>query len=254
MTAGSHRQFDLVRAHAGSGASHAQIAATTGVPRSTVQRWLNRERAPRETAANLAAAWAPTPPHAYAYLLGMYLGDGHLDHPRRNTWTLKVSCDPQYPGIIDELAAAISDVFDGRRSTRRLLPDASCLIIAVTHPAIGRAFPQHGAGRKHDRPIVLADWQLAITRAHPEHLLRGLIHSDGCRCTNRFSTRLPSGRVAEYAYVRYFFSNLSADIRAIFRSHAEMLGIVVTQPNARNLAVSRRRSVARLDEFVGPKS
>ena len=253
MVDGSHSQFACVRTLADSGAGHAQIAAATGIPRSTVQRWLSRERAPRADAARTAAAWAPTPPYAYAYLLGMYLGDGHIDHPRRNTWTLKVSCDPQYPGIIEELAAAITDVFDGRRPTRRLLPDAACVVVAVTHPAIGRAFPQHGAGRKHDRVIALADWQLAITRAHPERLLRGLIHSDGCRGTNRFSTRLPSGRVAEYAYTRYFFSNLSADIRAIFRSHAEMLGIVVTQPNARNLAVSRRRSVARLDAFVGPK-
>lgn len=254
MHAVAESQFKFVRTLAGTGATHAQIAAATGVPRSTVQRWLGRERAPREDAERTAAAWAPTPPLAYAYLLGMYLGDGHIDHPRVTTWTLKVSCDPQYPGIIDELTAAISSVFDDRRSTRRLLPDASCVVVAVTHPAIGRAFPQHGAGRKHNRPITLSDWQLEITRAHPEHLLRGLIHSDGCRCTNRFSTRLPSGRVAEYSYTRYFFSNLSADIRAIFRSHAEMLGIVVTQPNARNLAVSQRRSVARLDAFVGPKS
>ena len=64
------------------------------------------------------------------------------------------------------------------------------------------AFPQHGPGRKHERPIVLEDWQQAIVDEHPWAFLRGLIHSDGCRTTNRFKTKLPSGRVAEYSYPR----------------------------------------------------
>ncbi len=115
------------------------------------------------------------------------------------------------------------------------------------------AFPQHGPGRKHHRAIQLEDWQRQITGRHPEALLRGLIHSDGCRTENRFKTELPSGRVAEYSYPRYFFSNLSADIRGIFCEHCDLLGIEWTQSNARNISVSRRRSVAILDSFVGPK-
>ena len=124
----------------------------------------------------------------------------------------------------------------------------------LSHPAIVRAFPQHGAGRKHLRSIVLADWQLELTHAHPESLLRGLIHSDGCRAVNRFQTRLPSGRVAEYSYVRYFFSNLSSDIRRILADHCELLGIRVTQSNHRNLTISHRTSVAILEQIVGPKT
>ena len=46
-------------------------------------------------------------------------------------------------------------------------------------------FPQHGKGVKHDRPIVLADWQDAIVDEHPDQLVRGLLHSDGWRGTNR---------------------------------------------------------------------
>jgi hypothetical protein len=65
---------------------------------------------------------------------------------------------------------------------------------------------------------------------------------------------LPSGRVAEYRYVRYFFSNLSADIRQIFSAHCALLGIRVTQSNTRNLSISRRDSVAVLEQIVGPKS
>ena len=96
-------------------------------------------------------------------------------------------------------------------------------------------------------------WQRAIVDRRPEPFLRGLIHSDGCRTINRFKTKLPSGRVAKYAYPRYFFSNQSADIRGLFCEYCERLGIRWTQSNPRNISVSHRDSVALLDSFVGPK-
>ncbi len=71
---------------------------------------------------------------------------------------------------------------------------------------------------------------------------------------NRFKTKLPSGRVAEYAYPRYFFTNYSEDIRRIFCEHCELIGVRWTQSNPRNISVSHRDSVAILDSFIGPKS
>jgi hypothetical protein len=65
--------------------------------------------------------------------------------------------------------------------------------------------------------------------------------------------KLPSGRVAEYAYPRYFFSNLSPDIRGLFCEACDRLGLRWTQSNHRNISISHRASVALLDEFVGPK-
>lgn len=80
--------------------------------------------------------------------------------------------------------------------------------------------------------------------AHPEALLRGLIHSDGCRSLNP---------VGERAYPRYLFSNRSEDIRDIFCEHLDLLGIPWRQMNRWNISVARREAVARLDEFVGAK-
>ena len=111
------------------------------------------------------------------------------------------------------------------------------------------AFPQHGHGHKHERPIVLEEWQRTIVTRHPGSFVRGLIHSDGCRTTNRFSTKLPSGRIAQYAYTRYFFSNLSADVRALFCDACDALGVHWTLSNPRNVSVSQRASVALLDEL-----
>jgi hypothetical protein len=114
-------------------------------------------------------------------------------------------------------------------------------------------FPQHGPGRKHERPIALVPWQREIVERETWQFVRGLIHSDGCRSVNRFKTTLPSGRVAEYAYPRYFFSNPSADVRTLFCEACDRLGLRWTQPNHRNISISHRTSVALVDEFVGPK-
>jgi hypothetical protein len=92
---------------------------------------------------------------------------------------------------------------------------------------------------------------MKFTQREPEALIRGLIHSDGCRVENRVRTKLPSGRIADYRYIRYFFSDLSADIRQIFIDHCDLLGVRVTQSNARNLSVSHRDSVAILEQVVG---
>lgn len=59
-------------------------------------------------------------------------------------------------------------------------------------------------------------------------------------------TKLPSGRVPESAYPR-FFSNLSADIRALFCATCDALGVRCTLSNLRNLSVAQRESVAVLD-------
>jgi len=182
----------------------------------------------------------------------MYLGDGWVgpaSRPHRLCFTL----DTAYPEIIDATIVATQVAAPGARVTTRLPRNDAGLVVNCYASHWAEAFPQYGPGRKHSRPIVLASWQREITDRYPEQLLRGLIHSDGCRVVNRFRTKLPSGRIAEYEYPRYFFSNLSVDIRALFCEYCERLGVRWTQSNHRNISVSHRHSVAILDAFIGPK-
>ena len=131
---------------------------------------------------------------------------------------------------------------------------SACVRVSGASKRWPEAFPQHGPGRKHNRKIELVPWQREIVDRYPQEFLRGLLHSDGCRTINRFKTKLPSGRFAEYAYPRWFFSNRSDDIRGLFCESCERLGIRWTQSNPRNISVSHRRSVALLDSFVPAKS
>lgn len=234
------------------GLTDRQVALQSGVSRHTVQRWrtgrvsIARRRELEEHRTR------PVDERAYSYLLGIYLGDGALSWTARS-FQLVVTMDALYPAVARECALAIARTLPvqvGWRTPRK----ARMVVLTAGSQDWPNLFPQHGPGKKHQRKIELVPWQLVITHRYTPEFLRGLIHSDGSRCINRFSVKLPSGRVGRYAYPRYFFTNYSADIRRIFCDHCELLGIRWTQSNARNISVSHRESVAILDSFIGPKS
>jgi hypothetical protein len=82
----------------------------------------------------------------------------------------------------------------------------------------------------------------------PRPLLRGLIHSDGSRHVNTIKHPKKT-----YRYWRYEFTNRSADIKAIFCSACDLLGIGWRVMNAKTISIARRESVALMDQFVGPE-
>jgi hypothetical protein len=245
----SRIQRQTVAALVNAGESDAQIARRLGIPRRTINQWRNR-REPTGSRRLPPADWRPPDDATYSYLLGLYLGDGYVASSHRAPF-LQVYLDAQYSGIVQEAAQAIARTVPGIAVHRYRRRDKQITILQASSRLWPAVFPQHGKGKKHERPIVLTDWQLAITHQYPRELIRGLIHSDGCRTVNRFCVDLPVRR--QYEYVRYFFSNLSADIRQIFVAHCQMLGIRCTQSNHRNISVSHRHSVAVLESFVGPK-
>ena len=197
-----------------------RIASLTDIPQPTVRGWRHLEHPPGRRSHHLT--WRVSDEFAHSYLLGCYLGDGTVAHPSPNGWELRLACDRRYVDVMDEIRAAAVLTFPDARPTTFASRIAASAIVRISHPGIAVAFPQHGPGRKHLRRIVLAVWQTELTHREPEALIRGLIHSDGCRTENHFRTKLPSGRVAEYRYIRYFFSNLSADIRQIFTEHCAL--------------------------------
>ena len=209
----SRDEFLAVKRLVAVGHADHEIARLTGIPRRTISGWRRGESRGcdrDECSGGLTPHhdFSKLDPKAYAYLLGLYLGDGCISAGRRGVWRLRVTLDAAYPGII----------------------------------------PQHGPGRKHLRLIQLAPWQETIVAANRKPFVRGLIHSDGTRI-------IATERKGSYVRraPRYAFSNKSEDIKRLFCESCNVLGVRWTRPSDRQIAIYRKESVARLDEFVGPK-
>lgn len=238
---------------AAAGLSPQEIAEEIRVPRRTVSDWLtgaarasaNRVRCCRQCGSPLHRF--EQLPTAYAYLLGMYLGDGCISVHPRGVFRLRVTLDLRYPGIVEECEGAVRQVIGGHVGrVLRAGPDGT----TNTHADVSSyskswpcLLPQHGPGKKHRRRIELAAWQRALTHRDPRLLLRGLIHSDGCRAINTGTN---------WRHPRYSFYNHSDEILRIFIDGCEQLGIHYTRA-PRVVYVSRKADVALLDTFIGPK-
>lgn len=172
-------KYRAVMSLVGNGISDGAIAAKTGVAAGTVRRWRLAKKPPDLVRRRqVAEAWSVPVDPIYCYLLGAYLGDGTVTLYRRSAWCLRIFNDRRYRSISQEILAAMRTTFPGGHVRLQPSSTSEADVLSVRHPAVPRAFPQHGPGRKHDRAIVLADWQLERTRADPGALIRGLIHSD----------------------------------------------------------------------------
>jgi len=60
-------------------------------------------------------------------------------------------------------------------------------------------------------------------------------------------------RVKHYEYPSYGFANMSGDISRLFSNACDQLAIKWRRSSAKNLAITRRDSVAEMDTFIGPK-
>jgi hypothetical protein len=187
---------------------------------------------------------------AYVYLLGLYLGDGCISRMPKNVWRLRITLDRRYPLIVGSCSTAIRAVADRNVGTVRRPTWLEIYNDWKHWPCL---FPQYGPGPKHLRAMLLAPWQQRLVDAYPRMLVRGLIHSDGCRVTNRIRRPRSGGGHREYSYPRYFFTNASPDIRALFQDTCQSLGVDSRRTTERNISIARRESVLVLDSFIGPK-
>lgn len=218
------------------------ISRRTGISRAAIRDWSLGKR-PRVPARCEVCSNHPEnlPKGPYAYLLGLYLGDGCLAEGARGVYRLRIACCSAYPDLMDECQLAISEILPNKVGRVRL---EGCHEVYSNSKHWICMFPQHGPGRKHERPIVLTDWQQMIVDRYPMPFLRGLLHSDGCRVLNW---------VNNTPYPRYHFSNASEDIRALFGRACDRFGVDWRPNNARNLSIARRASVQLLDQFIGRK-
>ncbi len=150
-----------------------------------------------------------------------------------------------WPGLIDACEAALLAVNPAHTAYR--VQAAGHVSVVGYYAHWPDLLPQHGPGRKHERRISLEPWQQAIVDEHPWHFIRGLIHSDGCRIAN-WTEKTIGGARKRYAYPRYFFTNLSDDIRGLYTDTLDKLGVDWTYCTRNgipfNISVAHKASVA----------
>jgi hypothetical protein len=253
----SDAEFEAVQQLIRAGLNDCAISRETGIPRGTIRDWRHqgdrtrrdsrgeRRMVPRGHAVACPLCdGVPFDRPRYAYLLGLYLGDGCLSPAPKGVFKLRIVLDNRYPAIIEECMQAMKAMRPTKPKRPYLVVKVACTEVCALWKHWPCLFPQHAPGRKHLRPIVLDWWQRNIVEEFPERLLRGLIHSDGCRDLN-----LVNGK----EYPRYSFSNESGDIRDIFIDACVALDLHWTTPTYKVISISRRRDVERLDSFIGPK-
>ncbi len=261
-------QVERALALSNAGWNNCQIERELGVNRRTVSDWVRgrtRLRRPSNTyvnphsrargscprCSNRSSQVGVTPgvaPYSYAYLLGLYLGDGTISTHPRGVYRLRIFLDRRYPVLIEECIAAIGLAMPMNKVGMRRHKAARMNEVYSFSKHWPHLFPQHGPGPKHKRRIALEPWQQLIADRYPGRLLRGLIHSDGCRVLNRI--RHPK---KTYVYPRYLFTNRSLDIQRIFCDTCDRLDIAWRQDGPWNISVARKEAVAIMDRHVGPK-
>ena len=231
-----------------------EVARITGVSIGAIQKWRTGARRTPEKERKHANCprcdGAPLNKRAYAYLLGLYLGDGHITRHRRGVFALSIFCGDAWPGLITTARSAM----------RRAMPASRAFLVQRTGMTEVKSyskhwpclFPQHGPGMKHTRKIELADWQQVIVDRYPGDFVRGLIHSDGYRGMNRVRRVLADGE-HWYEYPRYLFVNMSQDILQLCGQTLDKLGVEWRFSKPNTISVAKKDAVALLDAFVGPK-
>lgn len=155
-----------------SGIRSAEVARRLQVPRGTVSYWLHMDRSKRNACpgahnpschrcdgVTLAAS-------DYVYLLGLYLGDGHISqYSQHRVPNLMITLDDAWPGVQAEAETSMRRVFPDNATCR--VRKTGCHNIKVYSKHLPCLFPQHGPGRKHERKIELEAWQQELVDADP---------------------------------------------------------------------------------------
>ncbi|WP_275465124.1 helix-turn-helix domain-containing protein [Streptomyces noursei] len=244
-----------------AGAKNADVARALDVPLGTIGYWRHMDRAKRGECPGRHASPCPrcdgreVDEAAYSYLLALYLGDGHIiQYSGHRVPSLMITCADNWPGLMDDCETALQTVFPDNSVCR--VRKQGCHNVKVYSKHLPCLFPQHGPGKKHERPIVLEGWQQGIVNAHPWEFIRGLVHSDGCRIIN-WTTRTVGGERKRYEYPRYFFTNTSTDILRLYTDALDRAGVAWKHTRqsraAKTISVARNASVALMDQHIGPK-
>ena len=231
-----------------NGKNDCEISRLLNIPRSTVKGWRHGEVPKEKESENLNIhEYLEKRGAAYSYILGEYLGDGHITRTANGrTVKIRIFNDRKYPLINKEIEKNLSILLPLNKVSIYYI--GNCSIIYVHSNILPLLFPRSlEPGVKYKRKIFLEEWQLKIVNEYPKEFFKGLIQSDGSRY-------LISKKYNHYAYN---FSNKSQDIVDYLLLVSRKLNLKPTQTVSKTGVIRiyfyKREDVAFIDTFIGPK-
>ncbi len=199
-----------------SGYSDRKISMKLSIDRSTVKKYKNisSDNTPKTFSSIIDID--DNVKKFYAYILGLYLGDGDISKYAR-TYRLRLyfhSINDR--DVIERAVYSLSKLFPKNKISTYDQLHAKCTVVSVYNSAIPELFPQHGSGKKHSRCVSLTNSQINILdKKCSKFLLAGLHDSDG-------SFYLEANRE------RFMFANTSIDIINLYKELLELYNIHYT--------------------------
>jgi hypothetical protein len=255
--------------HKDNGKNITEISKLLKLDRGTVRKYfycakgsVERENILKEASEKLIGnRFALASPKDYAYILGLYLGDGHITEMphKKQVYRLRIFLDVKYQNLNTECKKILSSLFPNNEVNSVVMKhkgNPSCEVIFLYSKDMVQLFPQHGPGKKHTRKIQLEDWQKQIVGTYTEDFLRGLIHSDG----SRYSHTDKNGLVRQF----YNFTNASIDIMDLFKHYSNKMSVfprITVKTKSRTsktqtyiAQINTQSQVAIFDTFIGHKT
>ena len=269
MEAKNHETYLKVMKLKSEGMRICDIVRITGLGRSCISNWINRESKPKFT-SSLELTSNPIEflqslnrniddslrNSTYSFILGLYLGDGCI---ARNTRTkqLSIALDKKYHTLNEYVIESFNVLFGkpalivDRSVNRGQKFMSNSINVRYSSTNLGLIFPHEGVGAKHLRKIELTEWQTGII--DPIGIVKGLIYSDGSYFYNKQNNSF-----------NYNFANSSEDIINILEHYLQKIGIVYNKNVKRSLGakatvlkihvnVNRKSDVAKLHSLIGDK-
>jgi hypothetical protein len=137
-----------------SGRSLSEVSRELAISRSTLRAWRDFGPATGPTHSCPRCDDTELAGPAYAALLGYYLGDGCVSATPRY-FSLRVSCDANWPGIVADVAGALKGVRPGANVFRVSAPGVVVVAAHWKHWPCRRAGPR----RRGLAPVELGDRQ-----------------------------------------------------------------------------------------------
>ena len=118
------------------------VSLLTGIPVGTIRHWgQGNRRAAREPAHHCFRCLGEAAPASYPYMLGVYLGDGHIVVGRRDVQSLGIACDDNWPGIRRQVTDALGELLETKVCH---VQAPGCTVVKAYSKHWTCLFPQHG--------------------------------------------------------------------------------------------------------------